>query len=42
MPSIYDLAKTDEQRQLMRFVFSSTEFGRPYVLPPDTPKDSSR
>ena len=37
MPSIYDLAKTEEQRQLMRFVFSSVEFGRPYVLPPDLP-----
>ena len=37
VPSIYDLAKTDEQRQLMRFVFSSVEFGRPYVLPPDSP-----
>ena len=23
----------------MRFVFSSTEFGRPYVFPPDVPKD---
>ena len=33
-PSIYDFAKTEEQRQFMRFVFSSTEFGRPYVLPP--------
>ena len=39
LPSIYDLAKTDEQRQLMRFVFSSTEFGRPYVMPPDTPRE---
>ena len=39
MPSIYDYAKTDEQRQLMRFVFSSTEFGRPYLFPPDVPKD---
>jgi tripartite-type tricarboxylate transporter receptor subunit TctC len=37
VPSIYDLAKTDEQRQLMRFVFSSVEFGRPYVLPPESP-----
>ena len=37
LPSIYDLAKTEEQRQLMRFVFSSVEFGRPYVLPPDSP-----
>ena len=39
MPSIYDLAKTEEQRQLMRFVFSSVEFGRPYVLPPDSPPE---
>jgi len=39
VPSIFDYAKTDEQRQLMRFVFSSTVFGRPYVFPPDVPKD---
>jgi tripartite-type tricarboxylate transporter receptor subunit TctC len=38
-PSIYDYAKTTEQRQMMRFVFSSTEFGRPYLFPPDVPKD---
>ena len=39
VPSIFDYAKTAEQRQLMRFVFSSTEFGRPYVFPPGVPKD---
>jgi tripartite-type tricarboxylate transporter receptor subunit TctC len=39
VPSIYDLAKTEQDRQLMRFIFSSTEFGRPYLLPPDVPKD---
>jgi tripartite-type tricarboxylate transporter receptor subunit TctC len=39
LPSIFDYARTDEQRALMRFIFSSTEFGRPYVLPPDVPKD---
>lgn len=39
VPSIFDYAKTDEQRQLMRFVFSSTEFGRPYVLPPGVPRE---
>ena len=39
VPSIFDYAKTDEQRQLMQFVFSSTEFGRPYVFPPDVPGD---
>ena len=38
-PSIYDQAKTEDQRQFMRFVFSSTEFGRPYVFPPEVPKD---
>src|ERR1700691_5145793 len=39
VPSIFDYAKTDEQRQLMRFVFSSTEFGRPYAFPPEVPAD---
>jgi tripartite-type tricarboxylate transporter receptor subunit TctC len=39
VPSIFDYAKIEEQRQLMRFIFSSTEFGRPYVFPPDVPKD---
>jgi tripartite-type tricarboxylate transporter receptor subunit TctC len=40
VPSIFDYAKTDEQRALMRFVFASTEFGRPYVLPPEVPKQA--
>jgi tripartite-type tricarboxylate transporter receptor subunit TctC len=39
LPSIFDYAKTEEQRALMRFVFSSTELGRPYVLPPEVPQD---
>jgi tripartite-type tricarboxylate transporter receptor subunit TctC len=39
VPSIFDYAKTDEQRQLMNFVFSSTEFGRPYVFPPEVPQE---
>jgi tripartite-type tricarboxylate transporter receptor subunit TctC len=39
LPSIFDYAKTDDQRQLMRFVLASTEFGRPYALPPDVPGD---
>jgi tripartite-type tricarboxylate transporter receptor subunit TctC len=39
VPSVYDFANTDEQRQLMRFIFSSTEFGRPYLFPPGVPKD---
>jgi tripartite-type tricarboxylate transporter receptor subunit TctC len=39
VPSVYDYAKTNEQRQLMRIVFSSTEFGRPYVFPPEVPAE---
>ena len=38
-PSIYDFAKTEEQKQFMRFVFSSTEYGRPFVLPPEVPAE---
>ncbi len=41
-PSIYDFAKTEEQKQFMRFVFSSTEYGRPYVLPPGVPAERVR
>jgi tripartite-type tricarboxylate transporter receptor subunit TctC len=39
VPSIYGYAKTDQQRRFLRFVFSTTEFGRPYVMPPDVPPD---
>jgi tripartite-type tricarboxylate transporter receptor subunit TctC len=39
VPSIYQHAKTDEQRQLLRFIFSSAEFGRPYAFPPGVPAD---
>jgi tripartite-type tricarboxylate transporter receptor subunit TctC len=37
LTTVFDLAETDAQRSLMRFVFSSVEFGRPYVLPPGVP-----
>jgi tripartite-type tricarboxylate transporter receptor subunit TctC len=39
VPSIYAFAKTDAQRQLLHFVFSSVEFGRPYVFPPGVPSE---
>jgi hypothetical protein len=39
VPTIFDQAKTQDQRQLMRFVFSSVEFGRPYVFAPDVPPE---
>jgi tripartite-type tricarboxylate transporter receptor subunit TctC len=39
VPSIFDHAKTAEQKELMRFVFASSAFGRPYAFPPDVPKE---
>jgi len=39
VPTIFDQARTGEQRQLMRFVFSSVEFGRPYVFSPEVPHE---
>jgi tripartite-type tricarboxylate transporter receptor subunit TctC len=42
VPSVFERAKTQEQQQLMRFIFSSVEFGRPYVLPPETPANIAR
>jgi tripartite-type tricarboxylate transporter receptor subunit TctC len=39
VPTVFDHVKSDEQRQFMRFVFGSVEFGRPYVFAPEVPKD---
>jgi tripartite-type tricarboxylate transporter receptor subunit TctC len=39
VPSIYQFATTEKQKQMLRFLFSSTEFGRPYVTPPEVPPD---
>ncbi|MEE8214854.1 MAG: hypothetical protein V3R79_09725, partial [Alphaproteobacteria bacterium] len=30
---------TDRQRQILSFFIKQQEFGRPYVAPPDVPKD---
>ena len=39
VPSIFDFVNTSEHKQLLNFIFSSTEFGRPFVAPPGTPVD---
>ena len=39
VPFALDLARTDAQRQALRFLFSSLGFGRPFVMPPGTPAD---
>jgi tripartite-type tricarboxylate transporter receptor subunit TctC len=37
VPLVTDLAKTEEQRQILDLVFARQEMGRPFMLPPDTP-----
>lgn len=39
VPSVFSYAKTERDKQLLRFIFGSVEFGRPYVAPPGTPAD---
>ena len=39
VPLITDLAKTDEQRQILKLVFGPQEFAWPFVAPPDLPAD---
>jgi tripartite-type tricarboxylate transporter receptor subunit TctC len=39
VPFVLDLAKTEEERQALRFLYSSLTFGRPYLAPPDVPAD---
>jgi tripartite-type tricarboxylate transporter receptor subunit TctC len=42
VPTVADVAKTPEQRQMMRIVLASASFGRPYALPPGVPPDVAR
>jgi tripartite-type tricarboxylate transporter receptor subunit TctC len=39
VPLITDLAKTDEQRRILKVVFSPQEFAWPFGAPPDLPQD---
>ena len=39
MPLIIDLAKTDEQRQILKLIFARQVMGRPFVAPPGVPAD---
>jgi tripartite-type tricarboxylate transporter receptor subunit TctC len=39
IPRAEELAKTDDDRKVIRLVFSQGIFGRPYVLPPGVPAD---
>jgi tripartite-type tricarboxylate transporter receptor subunit TctC len=37
VPTVIQLAKTDAQKQALRFLLSRQEYGKPYFLPPDVP-----
>src|SRR5215468_10176636 len=37
VPLVIDLAKTEDQRQLLKFVFARQVMGRPYLAPPGVP-----
>jgi tripartite-type tricarboxylate transporter receptor subunit TctC len=39
VPLIIDLAKTDEQRQILKLIFARQPLGRPYLAPPGVPAD---
>ena len=39
VPLVLDLAKTQEERQMLRLVFARQAMGRPYMAPPGVPED---
>jgi tripartite-type tricarboxylate transporter receptor subunit TctC len=39
VPTVLEIAKTDEQKQAMRFLFLPAQSGRPIAAPPDVPAD---
>jgi hypothetical protein len=39
VPFVLDLAKTDEQKQAILFLYAGQGIGRPFVAPPDLPAD---
>lgn len=39
VPLITELAKTDEQRQILRLIFARQVMGRPYLAPPGVPRE---
>src|SRR5688572_10957423 len=39
IPLVIDLAKTDEQRQILRLIFARQALGRPFLAPPGLPPE---
>jgi tripartite-type tricarboxylate transporter receptor subunit TctC len=42
VPAVTDLAKTDEQRQMVRLILTGQAMARPYAAPPGIPEDRRR
>ena len=39
VPLVMDFAKTEEQQQIFKLIFARQVMGRPYLAPPNVPKD---
>jgi hypothetical protein len=39
IPTVFERAKTDEQRQMLNIVFGSVALSRPFAAPPDLPPE---
>lgn len=39
LPLILDYARTPQERQVMELILAAQHWGRPFVMPPDVPKD---
>lgn len=40
VPLMYDLAQTDDQRQVLEWFYSQNSFARPFILPPEVPAET--
>ena len=39
VPNVFDLARNDEQRQVLDYLYAGQNIGRPFVAPPDLPPE---
>ena len=39
VPNVFDLARNDEERRILEFLYAGQGIGRPFVAPPDLPLD---
>jgi tripartite-type tricarboxylate transporter receptor subunit TctC len=39
VPFVFDLARNDDERQALRFLYAGLTFGRPYLAPPGVPAE---